>query len=154
MREVKHINEDEFESVINSSKLVLVDFFATWCPPCKMLGPVLEEVIQEVGEDTDIVKVNVDENEKLSQKFNIMSVPTLILFKDGEMADKTIGFQPKEYQRDRHAGFRNNSAPHAGSIPCGTALRRGGWQAAYRMQSEVRAAAHTFCRWQGKSARR
>jgi len=100
MREVKHINEDEFESVINSSKLVLVDFFATWCPPCKMLGPVLEEVIQEVGEDTDIVKVNVDENEKLSQKFNIMSVPTLILFKDGEMADKTIGFQPKEQLLD------------------------------------------------------
>lgn len=100
MREVKHINEDEFESTINSNKLVLVDFFATWCPPCKMLGPVLEELIQEVGEDTDIVKVNVDENEKLSQKFNIMSVPTLILFKNGDIADKTIGFQPKEQLLD------------------------------------------------------
>ncbi len=96
MRELKHINENEFESVVSSNKLVLVDFFATWCPPCKMLGPVLEETLQEVGDDTDIVKINVDENEKLSQKFNIMSVPTLILFKDGEMVDKTIGYQPKE----------------------------------------------------------
>ncbi len=96
MREVKHINEEEFEQAINDNKLVLVDFYATWCPPCKMLGPILEELITEIDEDVDIVKVNVDECEELSRKFNIMSVPTMILFKDGEQADKTIGLMPKE----------------------------------------------------------
>lgn len=96
MREVKHIEEADFEKAIQANKFVLVDFYATWCPPCKMLAPVLEETLNELEEDVDIVKINVDEAENLSRKFNIMSIPTLILFKDGVQVDKTIGFMPKE----------------------------------------------------------
>ena len=96
MREVKHINQDEFESTINANKMVLIDFYATWCPPCKMLAPILDEVIAEIGDDVDIAKINVDENEKISQQFNVMSIPTLVLFKDGKQVDKTIGLMSKE----------------------------------------------------------
>lgn len=73
----------------------LVDFYADWCGPCKMLAPVLEQVSQE-QEDLNIVKVNVDENEEVAKQFGIMSIPTLILFKDGQQVAQTMGYQPKE----------------------------------------------------------
>ena len=91
--EIIHGNEQEFEMLIQDS-LVLVDFFATWCGPCKMLGPVLEEIAKE-QENIKIVKIDVDENPNLSKKFAIMSVPTLILFRNGEAISTQHGFMPK-----------------------------------------------------------
>lgn len=76
--------------------LVLVDFWAPWCGPCKMIAPVLEELSGEVEGKANIVKVDVDDNQKTASDFGIMSIPTLILFKDGEAVEKIAGFQPKE----------------------------------------------------------
>ena len=85
-----HANEENFNELI-SKGVVLVDFFAEWCGPCKMLGPVLEELSNEY----EIVKVDVDNNPSLARQFGIMSVPTLIVFKDGKEMDKKSGFMPK-----------------------------------------------------------
>ncbi|GEL76806.1 thioredoxin [Tenuibacillus multivorans] len=79
-----------------SDGLVLVDFWATWCGPCKMIAPVLEELDSEMSDQVKIVKLDVDENQETAQKFGVMSIPTLILFKDGEKVDQAMGFQPKD----------------------------------------------------------
>lgn len=76
--------------------VVLVDFWAPWCGPCKMIAPVLEEVSSEIGDKAKVVKVDVDENQETAAKFGVMSIPTLIVLKDGEVVDKVVGFQPKE----------------------------------------------------------
>jgi len=76
--------------------LVLVDFWAPWCGPCKMIAPVLEELSGEIEGKANIVKVDVDNNQETAGKYGIMSIPTLILFKDGEIVEKVAGFQPKE----------------------------------------------------------
>jgi len=76
--------------------VVLVDFWAPWCGPCKMIAPVLEELDAELGEKLKIVKVNVDDNQQTAGNYGVMSIPTLIVFKDGEQVDKTVGFQPKD----------------------------------------------------------
>ncbi len=89
------IKEKDFEKVTKSGTVV-VDFFATWCGPCRMMAPILEEAQKELGEKAKIVKVDVDESEKLAQKFGIMSIPTLIFFKDGEVKDKHIGLMMKD----------------------------------------------------------
>ncbi len=91
--EIIHGNEQEFKSLIQD-ELVLVDFFATWCGPCKMLTPVLEE-LASTRSDMKIVKIDVDQNPNLSKEFAIMSVPTLVLFKNGEIITKEHGFMPK-----------------------------------------------------------
>ncbi|RDI44205.1 thioredoxin [Falsibacillus pallidus] len=79
-----------------SQGLVLADFWAPWCGPCKMIAPVLEELDSEMGDKVKIVKVDVDENQETASSFGVMSIPTLIVLKDGEVVDKVIGFQPKE----------------------------------------------------------
>jgi len=91
-----HVNDlKEFNEKIASGR-VLVDFFATWCGPCKMLAPVLEEIDQrqEAG-DLLIVKVDVDEASDIAMKFGIQSIPTLILFEDGKAIDNALGYMPK-----------------------------------------------------------
>lgn len=91
---LKHANESNFQEMTGKG-LVLVDFFATWCGPCRMLGPVLEDMAND-RDSIDIVKVDIDESMNLARQYGIMSVPTLVLFKDGQVVAKTSGFQPKE----------------------------------------------------------
>jgi len=91
------VGKDNFEAeVLNSDKPVLVDFWAEWCGPCRTLGPLLEEVSEEIGDKALIVKVNVDENGELAQQYGIRGIPTMIFFKNGEAAKTLVGVQPKE----------------------------------------------------------
>jgi thioredoxin 1 len=90
------INETNFEKeVLSSDKPVLVDFWAPWCGSCKMLSPVIEEIASEYNGKAKVFKVNTDENMSLSTKFQITSIPCLILFKNGEVLNKIVGFRPK-----------------------------------------------------------
>lgn len=92
---IVHSSDANFSNDI-SKGLVLVDFWATWCGPCKMIAPVLEELDQELDGKFNVVKLDVDQNQETAAKYGIMSIPTLVLFKDGVQVDKTVGFQPKE----------------------------------------------------------
>ena len=93
---VKHISEGQFDTeVLGDKGRVLVDFYADWCGPCKMLGPILEEVGDEV-DNLKIVKVNVDEAQSLAQKYGVMSIPTVYLFDGGMNAGKFVGVKSKE----------------------------------------------------------
>jgi len=91
---MEHINEDQFEDkVISAGKPVLVDFSAEWCPPCKMLAPVVERLALDYADKMDVFGVDTDQNPGLSQKFNISGVPTMIFFKEGKEVKKLVGFR-------------------------------------------------------------
>lgn len=86
---VKHLENENFKEIIGSG-VWIVDFYADWCGPCKMLGPVLEEL------DNNVLKVNVDSHEDLAREFGVMSIPTICFFKDGNLANKVVGFRSKD----------------------------------------------------------
>lgn len=92
---MKVIHENEFDTEVKEG-LVLVDFFASWCGPCRMMGMILEEIEEEIGEKVKIVKVDVDEDENLARRFGIMSIPTLLLYVDGKLYEKHTGVWQKE----------------------------------------------------------
>jgi thioredoxin 1 len=94
------VTKDNFESeVVQSSVPVLIDFWAAWCGPCKTIGPRVDELAVEVGDKAKICKVNVDEEMALAQKFGIMSIPTLVIFKDGKEANRVVGVRSKDELR-------------------------------------------------------
>ena len=94
---VGKVSDSTFETeVLNSKEPVVVDFWAEWCGPCKMIAPALEEIQTALGSKVKIVKLNVDENPNTAQKYGIMSIPTLMIFKNGEMAARQVGAAPKQ----------------------------------------------------------
>ncbi len=94
--EVIEIKEEEFErKVLKSNKKVLVDFYANWCGPCRMLSPVVEELAREM-EEVEFYKINVDDAEEVSRKYGVMSIPTLILFQDGKVMNQSVGLKSKQ----------------------------------------------------------
>lgn len=84
-----------FDGLLQDEKLVVVDFWATWCGPCRMISPILDEAEMEMGDKFTLVKVNVDDAEEIAARFRIMSIPTLLFFKNGQVVDKAVGAMPK-----------------------------------------------------------
>ncbi|HEC88489.1 MAG TPA: thioredoxin [Thermoplasmata archaeon] len=92
--------DENFDEIISKYKLVVVDFWAPWCGPCRMVAPVIEKLAKEMKGEVVFAKLNTDENNKIAMRFRIMSIPTLIIFRDGKMVDKLIGALPADMLRD------------------------------------------------------
>lgn len=95
MSNIKNLNAETFENEISGNVPVLVDFWAKWCAPCKALAPILDEVADELAGKIVVTKVNLDENQDLAMKYSIRSIPTLLLFKNGELLDMQVGLPSK-----------------------------------------------------------
>ncbi|HOJ65139.1 MAG TPA: thioredoxin [Spirochaetota bacterium] len=95
-KEIILTNENFEKEVLKSDKVALVDFWASWCGPCRILGPVIEEIANEYSDKAKICKCNVDENPDLADKYQIMSIPTLKIFKNGEIVAESVGVKPKD----------------------------------------------------------
>ena len=89
-----HFNKDSFDKTLAEGKLMMVDFWASWCGPCRMLGPVVEKLADEYEGKAVIGKVNVDEEQELAVRYGVMSIPTVIFFKDGKEIDRKVGVMP------------------------------------------------------------
>ena len=96
---VKKITNNDMQEAL-AAPLAMVDFSATWCGPCQMLAPVFDELAEEMGSEVNFYSVDVDANSQLAEQYNIMSVPSILLFKNGEKAAQTVGFQSKESLAD------------------------------------------------------
>ncbi len=96
MTEILNLNQSNFSTTINKeNKLFLVDFWAEWCAPCKMIAPILEEIAEDLKEKILVGKVNLDENQELAAEFSIKSIPTLLLFENGKLKDTKVGLMSK-----------------------------------------------------------
>jgi thioredoxin 1 len=96
MGATKVVTDQTFDTeVLQSSKPVVVDYWAEWCGPCRMVSPVLEEIANEHGDKIDVVKLNIDENPTISQRYQIMAIPTMSVFKNGEVVKQIVGAKPK-----------------------------------------------------------
>lgn len=94
---VVNLNEKNFdEEVLKSDKTVLIDFWASWCGPCRMMAPVVDAIAEEMGDTVKVCKINIDEEQTLAVKYNVMSIPTFVVIKDGKEVGRTIGVQDKE----------------------------------------------------------
>ncbi len=93
---VLHLNQEGFDKLIAGGQLTLVDFWATWCGPCKMLAPVIEELAAQYDGKVTVAKVDVDEEQDLAARYGVMSIPTVVLFQNGQEAERLVGFLPKE----------------------------------------------------------
>ena len=95
MGDIQAVTDREFERLVLKSDVpVLVDFWATWCPPCRMIAPIVEEIHGELGDKVKVMKMDTDENPSTSMQLGIMSIPTVIIFKDGKPAERTVGYRP------------------------------------------------------------
>ena len=91
------INKNNFEEeVLKSEKIVLIDFWASWCGPCRMMSPVIDKIAEEMGENIKVGKINIDEEKELAIKYDVMSIPTFIVFKNGNEVGRSVGVQDKE----------------------------------------------------------
>tara|TARA_Y100000817_G_scaffold116370_1_gene91249 strand:- start:1271 stop:1582 length:312 start_codon:yes stop_codon:yes gene_type:complete len=97
---VKEINAEEYAEIVNSSSPVVIDFHATWCGPCKVLSPILEELNDEI-EGVEFVKLDVDQHPQIAGQNQVMGVPTVVILKDGEVKDRFVGVQPKEVIKEK-----------------------------------------------------
>ena len=93
---VQEVNVNNFQSeVINNDKITVVDFFADWCGPCRKLSPIMEEIEQELSDNVKFTKINTDNNIELAQNYQISGIPTLLVFKNGELVERMVGLMPK-----------------------------------------------------------
>lgn len=98
---VQILNDNSFNEEINKEGVIVVDFFASWCGPCKMLAPVFEDLSNEMGDNANFFKVDIDQSLELARTYGINTVPTMLVFKNGEVVDKIVGFMPKESLRSK-----------------------------------------------------
>jgi thioredoxin 1 len=100
------VNDQTFQNeILESKSAVVVDFWAPWCGPCQMLSPILDEAAKEMGDKIKFAKVNTDENQKTAMDYQVMSIPTLLVFKDGEEVDRIIGLMPQKDIEERLSKF-------------------------------------------------
>lgn len=99
------VTKDTFEEIIQSNETVLVDFWAEWCGPCRMVGPIVEEIAAEYADKLAVAKLNVDENPQVSHQYEVMSIPTLIVYQNGEVKKRIVGARPKAMLVDELADF-------------------------------------------------
>lgn len=108
MSSIKNVNMNEFNELIKSPNLVVVDFFADWCMPCRALSPILEKLQDSTGGKAVFIKINVDENQELSVKYNIQGIPNVKFFKNGNVVKEIVGLNPKSTYLDNINYFALN----------------------------------------------